>query len=503
MTAGARVTPPTLRAENVHKRYGGVRALRGAELEAYAGEVLGLIGENGSGKSTLLGIISGQRWSDASRLVLDGTERTFRDPTSAIAAGIATVTQETTLVAELSVAENIYLGRRMARGALGIDWRRTHSNAARVLERLGLDIDPWRLVGELRPDEQQLVEVARAISADARVLILDEPTSSLTDDEVEHLFAIMRRLKRTGVAIIFVSHRLGEVLEIADRVTVLRDGKTVGSGPIERYDRNRMIFEMVGHEPEEVIARSAESVAEPVLRIRHLSVPSKVEGVSLDVGAGEIVGLAGLVGAGRSDLLRALFGLHPEAEADVMIDAEPYAPQSVVDAMRRRIGYVPGDRKRLGLVFEMSVRENLMLAAGARRMRLAQLRSAAELPVVAAALDRFNIAASSPNAPVWTLSGGNQQKVVLAKWLQTEPRLLLLDEPTRGVDVGAKSEIYRLLQSAKQSDIAVLVSSSETAELLLLCDRIVVMFRGRMMAVLHQGEATEARIAHFATGRVR
>lgn len=493
-------TQPILVAEDVHKRYGGVRALKGARLEAYPGEVLGLIGENGSGKSTLLGILSGQRWPDAARIILAGSETAFPDPPSAIAAGIVTVTQETTLVPELSVAENIFLGRRMARGRVGIDWRQTRLNASAVLDRLGLAIDPGRLIGNLRPDEQQLVEVARAISADARVLILDEPTSSLTDDEVEHLFGIVRRLKGTGVAIVFVSHRLNEVLEIADRVTVLRDGETVGSGPISAYDHNRMIREMVGHEPEELTVGGSEGVAEAVLSVRNLSVPGKVRTASLEVGAGEIVGLAGLVGAGRSEVFEALFGLQLEAEGEIDVDGAPYAPTSPVGAMRRGIGYVPGDRKRLGLVFEMTVRENLMLAAGSRRRRLAPPTAASERPLVSDAFERFNIVASSPDAPVNTLSGGNQQKVVLAKWLETDPRLLLLDEPTRGVDVGAKSEIYRLLQDAKETGIAILVSSSETSELLLLCDRIVVMFRGRVMAALAREHATEARIAHLATG---
>jgi ABC-type sugar transport system ATPase subunit len=498
-TASGTAVNPILVADGIEKRYGGVHALRGAVLEAYPGEVLALVGENGSGKSTLLGIISGQRWPDSGRIVLDGAEVALPDPITALDAGIAMVTQETTLVPELSVAENIFLGR-LPRHPLGIDWRQTSREASSLLEGLGLAIDPRRLVGELRPDEQQLVEVARAIAIDARVLILDEPTSSLTDDEVEYLFGLVRRLKETGVATIFVSHRLGEVLEIADRVTVLRDGETVGSGPIQEYDRERMILEMVGHEPEEFTASSGQELAEPVLRVHHLSVPGKVDGLDFELGAGEIVGLAGLVGAGRSDVFEALFGLRIDAEADVDLHGDPYVPTSPADAMRRGIGYVPAERKTLGLVFELSVVENLMLASGALRSPLATLSSSAELRAATRAFDRFNITAPSPRAPIGTLSGGNQQKVLLAKWLETEPRVLLLDEPTRGVDVGAKSEIYHLLQSAKNEGIAILISSSETPELLMLCDRILVMFRGRCMATMSRREASEARIAHFATG---
>jgi ABC-type sugar transport system ATPase subunit len=490
-----------LLAEAVHKRYGGIHALRGAGLEVGAGEVLALVGENGSGKSTLLGIISGQRWPDSGVIELDGERVSFPDPTAAIAAGIAVVTQETTLVPELPVAENIFLGRRMARGRLGIDWRRTRQDAEEVLDRLGLTIDPAIPVGELRPDQQQLVEIGRAISMNARVLILDEPTSSLTDDEVDHLFRIIRRLKETGVGTIFVSHRLSEVEEIGDRVTVLRDGHTVGSGPIGDYDRGRMIHEMIGRRPEPFVGRKEEhKLAEPVLRVRGLSVAGRVRDVDLEVGAGEIVGLAGLVGAGRTDVFEALFGLHAETEGTIEVDGRPFVATRPGEAMRHGLAFVPGDRKRLGLVSHMTVRENLMLAATTHRFRLASPRRSNELLAVDRAVRSLDIRAPSPHASVSTLSGGNQQKVVLGKWLETDPRALLLDEPTRGVDVGAKAEIYGLLDRAKERGLAILVSSSEVPELLLLCDRIVVMFRGRVVARLSRDEANETRITQFATG---
>jgi ABC-type sugar transport system ATPase subunit len=356
-------------------------------------------------------------------------------------------------------------------------------------------------VGRLRPDLQQLVEIARALSTDARVLILDEPTSSLADDEVESLFAAVRSLKGGGVATVFVSHRLGEIFELVDRVTILRDGTVVGEGPIGDFDEPRLVHLMVGRELEELEPdHRRHEVEDAVLRVRDLGVPGRFEGVSFDVGPGEVVGLAGLVGAGRSDLLGALFGLEPETTGRVEIDGSPVSPRGPRQAMRAKIGFVPADRKHLGLVLDMSVLENVSIARTARRFRLARPSGAGEQAAVDQAVRDFRIVASSTAEPVSQLSGGNQQKVVLAKWFGTEPRVLVLDEPTRGVDVGAKAEIYRLLEAAKARGLAILLSSSETPELQLLCDRILVMFRGRVVARLTSDEADEARIARFAMG---
>ncbi|MDF2751763.1 MAG: putative transporter ATP-binding protein [Gaiellaceae bacterium] len=497
MTAG---TAPVLRAEGLRKRFGGVQALAGATLELRAGEVHGLCGENGSGKSTLLRIVSAQIAADDGRLLLDGRPAAFRDPAEALAAGIATVTQETTLVPELSVAENIFLGPRKPRTWRGIDWRDTRHGAAELLARLNCDIDLGTPAGRLRPDLQQLVEIARALSTDARVLILDEPTSSLADDEVDSLFAAVRALKESGVATVFVSHRLNEVFSLADRVTVLRDGSVVGSGPIGDFDQRSLIHLMIGRELEELeLDHRLQDVEDAALRVRGLSVPGRVHGVSLNVRAGEVVGLAGLVGAGRSDLFDALFGL-AESSGEVEVAGRPFRPSDPHEAMKAGLAYVPADRKRLGLVLDMSVRENLVMAKTSRLRRYRRPRRAREQAVVDAATRNFRIVAASSGHPVSRLSGGNQQKVVLAKWLETEPQVLLLDEPTRGVDVGAKAEIYTLLDQAKQGGLALLVSSSETSELQLLCDRILVMYRGRIVARLSREEADDATIARFAMG---
>ena len=503
--SSAALAPPEghviLAAEAIHKRFGGVHALRGAQLELRPGEVHALTGENGSGKSTLLGILSGQLRPDAGRIFLDGAEVDLPNPTAALNRGIVTVTQETTLVPELSVAENIFLGRRMVRGRLGIDWRATNRRARAVLRRLELTLNPAVPVGRLRPDQQQLVEIARALSMDARVLILDEPTSSLTDDEVDALFQIVRRLKDSGVAVVFVSHRLNEVFAIADRVTVLRDGLTVRSSPAADLDKRGLISLMIGREHQEVAAAEGQlRGGEPVLRIRGLSLRGALDDVGLDVHPGEIVGLAGLVGAGRSEVLESIFGLHADAVAEIELAGRRVRFRSPRQAVKNGVSFVPADRKQLGLVLSQSIRENVMMAISALWWRLRPHGAPRELPVVRAALLNLRIVAPSARAKVSTLSGGNQQKVVLAKWLAMKPKLMMLDEPTRGVDVGAKTEIYRLLQQAAREGIGILVSSSETPELLILCDRILVMFRGRVVTSLDRDEATEGLIAHYATG---
>jgi ABC-type sugar transport system ATPase subunit len=356
-------------------------------------------------------------------------------------------------------------------------------------------------VRRLRPDLQQLVEIARALSIDARVLILDEPTSSLTEDEVESLFAVVRRLGSQGVATIFVSHRLTEIFAVADRVTVLRDGRTVGGGPVGDFDRARLIRLMVGRalEDTEPPQHGAHLEGDAVLRVRGLGLAGAFADVDADVAPGEIVGLAGLVGAGRSELLESLFGLH-RPTGSIEIGGRPATYRNPTQAIRDGVAFVPADRKLQGLVLEMSVRENLMMASTSRLSRLRYPSPAGELAVTRATISDLQIRTRSARAAASTLSGGNQQKVVLGKWLTTKPRLLMLDEPTRGVDVGAKAEIYRLLFDAARDGIGILASSSEIPELLTLCDRILVMFRGRVVASLRREEATEAKIAHFAGG---
>jgi ABC-type sugar transport system ATPase subunit len=493
-----------LRVTGLHKSFGGSHALRGAELEVRRGEVHSLVGANGSGKSTLLSILSGQIPPDAGTITLDGVGMRLGNPARALVAGIATVTQETTLVPELSVAENILLGRRKVRKWSGIDWRATRARAQQVLKPLGVDFSCDDLVSELRPDQQQMVEIARAISMDARVLLLDEPTSTLTDEEVDSLFALIRTLQQRGMTTIFVSHRMSELFEITDRITILRDGCTVETGPIEDYDTDRIIESMVGRTLAPV-ATSRISVGRdstPALRVQGLSVPGNVRDATLEVHAGEAVGLAGLAGSGRTELLDAIFGVRARTGGSVELAGVELSSRRVSQAIARGLAYVPGDRKSRGLVLNMTLSENVTMAATSGLPRLRTLARSRERAQAVSAMGEYGIVASSPDSSCAMLSGGNQQKVVLAKWMCTSSRVVLMDEPTRGVDVGAKREIYRLLAEARASGVGILVSSSETEELMLLCDRILVMFRGEIVASLDRAQATEALLARYSMGQL-
>jgi ABC-type sugar transport system ATPase subunit len=497
-----------LELRGIEKRYGGVHALRGANfsIPLHAGSILGLLGENGSGKSTLLGVLSGQIKPNDGQILLDGEPITFSGPLVALKNGIAMVAQETAVLPDLTVAENIMLGRRSSRSPLGISWSDVRNRATEVLQRLNLEYDPNAVVGTLRPDQQQMVEIARVLATDARVLILDEPTSSLTDDQARALFAVLKRLRTQGVATIFVSHRLEEVMGLVDHLTILRDGKTVCSAPIAEFTPDRIIEEMVGRK---LLLQRRNTAAEerdvdldvvPALRVRNLSVPKRVFDVDIDVRPGEIVGLAGLVGAGRSDMLEAIFGVTKRSAGDIELFGKAIRatdPRSSIDA---GLGYLPPDRKSQGLVLSMTVRENLAMVSTLSRGRASMPRISAEGSLIDTAFKTMQLKAASPNVKAGTLSGGNQQKVALGKWLARPLQSLLLDEPTRGVDAAAKDEIHRILRSAAGGGLAILVSSSEYDELLALCDKILVVFRGRIAATLSRDEADQATIAHYAGG---
>lgn len=491
-----------LKAVGVRKSYGGVHALRDADLLVARNEIHGLVGENGSGKSTLLKILSGQIRADRGTLELDGKPAQYSSATTAIAAGIATVSQETTLVPDLSVAENILLGHRAVRRWWGVDHRASSRRATEVLERLQLDISPSMAVRRLRPDQRQMLEIARAISMRARILILDEPTSSLTDDQVQALFSVVRVLKAAGVSTIFVSHRMDEIFDLVERVTILRDGQTVASGPLRNYSRDSLVNAMIGRELAryEASPTTATDKTPQAFRVRNINVPGCVHDVSFEVGPGEVIGLAGLVGSGRSELLEAIAGLCSQSRGDVEIYGEPVSHRTPREAVSCGLAYVPADRKNDGLVLDMTVGENLMMVNTAGGIRLRPTKRRSERRYSADLVGSFRILASSANVPVGTLSGGNQQKVMLGKWMSCEPTVLLLDEPTRGVDVGAKAEIYRLLEQAKNGGRSIVVSSSETGELHALCDRILVLFRGRLVANLTRDRATEATITRYAMG---
>lgn len=488
-------------AEDVHKRYGGVRALQGARLSVGRGEIHGLVGLNGSGKSTLVAVLSGQKRPDRAKIRFDGKPVEFRDPSEALAAGIAVVTQETTLVPDLTVAENILLGHRAVRKRFGIDWKKTRLRARQLLERLRLSISVDLTARQLRPDEQQILEIARALSSNARLVILDESTSSLTEDQVASVFAVMRSAVEGGVSFIFISHRLDEVMEVTDQVTVLRDGKTVAEMATDSCDHERLVREVVGGTIDRFErVESGGGDGRIRLRAERVSTPERVDGVSLQVRAGEAVGIAGVIGSGRQELLQAIAGLRSRSVEALEVDGEPVSCSDPVDALEAGVVYVPGERKEAGLLLEMSVAANITMVDTALAPRLRTPPRKKEQALVRQLLDDYQVVVQAPESPAASLSGGNQQKVMLAKWMSSDPKVLLLDEPTRGVDVGAKQAIYGILTRAKQTDVAMVISSAEVQELLLLCDRIIVLFRGAVVADLPREVATEELVTHYAMG---
>jgi len=502
---GSSVASPLLALSEVAKRFGGVQALDGACMTvSRPGVVHALAGENGSGKSTMLRILSGQIRADSGIVALAGEPVAFDEPADALKAGIAMVSQETSVAGNLSVAENVLLGH-LVRGRRGVDWPATHRRAADILARLELDYDTRWLVGRMRPDQRQLIEIARAMSTDVRVLILDEPTSSLTDDEVEGLFKAVGQLKRNGMATLFVSHRLDEVFSLSDEITVLRDGSTVAGGAISKFTKESLVTLMIGHAPATASERdrpggARPGEAEPALTLQAVSVTGTLRDIDLDIFPGEIVGVAGLVGAGRSELLETIFGLRNPDGGQMRRSGRPFTPTNPQSAVAQGVGYLPPERRTQGVVLSMSVGDNLTMVETAKDWRLRRPSGNAARAAFANACKSVGLRAPSRRVLVGTLSGGNQQKVAIAKWLEVKPSVLLLDEPTRGVDVGAKDEIHAHLKAAAARGMAQLVSSSDNTELLDLCDRIVVMFRGRIVASLPRREATEAALTRIAGG---
>jgi ABC-type sugar transport system ATPase subunit len=496
-----------LEVRDLSKRYGGVHALSGASLRlSRPGVVHCLIGENGSGKSTLLNVLSGQVKPDSGEVLLDGAPADFSTPPEAVRAGIAMVSQETAIAPHLSIAENILLGERLIRRYGRIDWASTRKRAAEVLTRLNLDYDVSLEVSKLRPDQRQMVEIARALSIDARVLILDEPTSFLSEDEVERLFAAVRQLSANGVSTIFVSHRLPELFAIADEVTVLRDGRTVSSGAISEYDTDRLIHDMVGEVKETPPPPAGERLAaaaaaeHPRLRASELSDGVAIRQVSLEVGPGEIVGVAGLAGSGRSELLEMIFGALPAVGGKVEIDGKDLGRVDPTKAIAAGVGFVPAERKVDGVVLTMSVFDNLAMAESADASWWKPPRRGRSGDEMEQTIEALRVKTDTSGALVGTLSGGNQQKVALGKWLVNKPTLLLLEEPTRGVDVRAKSEIHALLRELAVDGVGLLVSSSENDELLGLCDRILVMYQGTIVSSMSADEASELELARLSGG---
>lgn len=499
MTATADIV---LEAREVSKSFPGVHALDRVSLVVRRGRLLAVLGENGAGKSTLMNVLAGVFPPDAGTLRLDGRDVSFPHPRAALAAGIGIVFQELNLIPHLSVAENIFLGREPRTRAGLIDYRRLNAEAATVLRRLDLDVAPAALVADLRVGQQQLVEIARAVSEDARVLILDEPTSSLSAHEVEVLFGVIAELKSRGVALVYITHKFDELARVCDDVTIMRDGRAVGESRFADLTREAIVRLMAGREPREGFQKSAVTPGEELLRVEAITLPGEgvgrpflVEKVSLTLRRGEVLGIFGLVGAGRTELLETLFGLRPgRATGQITLAGQPVAFSSPAAAIAAGLALAPEDRKRDGLVLPMSVAANASLASLGRTLRAGFVSESREAAHVTPFLERFRVKTPSLAQRIVNLSGGNQQKVILAKWLATSPKILLLDEPTRGIDVNAKREIYAFIDDLARRGLGLIVVSSELPEILALADRVLVMCEGRKTAEFPRAEATAEKI---------
>lgn len=493
--------PPLLEVRNVSKRFPGVRALQGVSLELRAGEVLAVIGENGAGKSTLMKILAGIQRPDSGELLLSRRPIEFHSVRDAMRAGISLIHQELNLSDNLDIGANVFLGREPRRFGL-VDHGRIHREAQPFLDRIGLRVSSRELVCNLSIGRQQMVEIAKALSIQSRVLIMDEPTSSLSQHETENLFRVIRDLRQQGVSIVYISHRLGEVKELADRVTVLRDGQNAGELKREEISHESMVRLMVGRDLSQFYERKPHPIGGPILEVEGLRTALHPKHpLSFKVGAGEIVGVAGLVGAGRTEMLRTLFGIDRPLDGRIRVGDHELELRSPQDAIAAGLALVPEDRKQQGVIVEMAVRQNLSLASWRRHHKKAGfLDKVFEGDLVKEMISKLNIKTPSGEQIVQFLSGGNQQKVVLGKWLALAPRLLLLDEPTRGIDVGAKQEIYRLMEQLAESGVGILFVSSEMTEILGMSDRVLVMHEGRITGELSRAELSEEAVMHLATG---
>jgi ABC-type sugar transport system ATPase subunit len=499
--------PPLVSLRRISKRFGGVIALAEVSIDILEGELHALCGENGAGKSTLMKVLSGVITEYDGDIILRGAPARFESTRDAEAAGVSIIHQELNLVDELSVAANVFLGRER-RGRFGfLDDRGMEEASARLLGELECSISPGERVGRLRVGDQQLVEIAKALSLEAGILIMDEPTSALTSAEVERLYRVIDTLRRRGVTILYISHKMDEVFRLADRITVLRDGKTVATKERDATSAREVTHLMVGREIEEARFDEPRRSGEPVLEVDGLSLPWpghargwRLKDISLRLRRGEVLGIAGLMGAGRTELLECLFGAAPERPSGrIRLDGREVRFEHPGEATRAGLALVTEDRKRLGLFSQMSVGENITLCVLSEARAFGLVEPAREAKLARGAIERLGIKAAGAAAPITSLSGGNQQKCVIARWLLTRPKVLLLDDPTRGVDVGAKAELYRLMDRLCRDGLGIILTSSELPELLTACDRILVLSEGRLTAEFLAGEATEAKILEAAT----
>ncbi|WP_340162575.1 sugar ABC transporter ATP-binding protein [Thermoclostridium caenicola] len=483
--------------KNIHKTFPGVYALKAVDFELRAGEVHAILGENGAGKSTLIKILGGIYTADQGEIYIEGKKVDIREVHDAQKYGISIIHQELVLVPYMTVAENIFLGREPVKGGL-VNAARMYEEAQRLIDSYGVNISAKSMIRDLTIAQQQLVEIIKAISYNSKILVMDEPTSSISEKEVKFLFETMRNLTAKGVGIIYISHRMSELAEICDRVTVMRDGSYIGTKVVRETTNDELIAMMVGRELKNYYTRDFKKDGEVILKCENISDRKMVKGVSFEVKKGEIVGFAGLVGAGRSELMKCLFGLTREYTGDIYIDGKKVVIRSPADAIKQGIALVPEDRKLEGLFHVQSVRFNSTIVVLKEFIRGIAVNRRKEEEITQAYIDRMSTKTPSMEQAIGKLSGGNQQKVMIGRWLATSPKILILDEPTRGVDVGAKSEIYAIMNDLAKSGMAIIMISSEMPELINMSDRIYVMCEGRITGCLNHEEVTQEKIMRLA-----
>ncbi len=495
------MTEPIVAMKNITKEFSGVTVLKDVNFHIYEGKIMALIGENGAGKSTLMKILTGVYTKTSGEVLLSGKPVNFQSISDSQEQGIAIIHQELNLVGDLSIGENIFLGREPVCAAGNINWKRLYREAEQWLEKLGLHENPRTLVRDISVGKQQLVEIAKALSLDAKVIIMDEPTGALTVSETEKLFEVIRDLRAQGRSIVYISHRLNEIFEICDDVTVLRDGRFIGEKPVTELDEDAIIEMMVGRKLEDQYPRVHCEMGDTALEVKGLT-NRFVQGASFRVRRGEIVGIAGLMGAGRTELARTIYGIYKADQGEILVEGAPVKIHCPTDALKQGIAYVSEDRKANGIILGMSVRENISLASLKRFCgKMGNLHHRQEEETAREYIKGMSIKTSGSRQLLKYLSGGNQQKVSLAKNLNVEPRVLILDEPTRGVDVGAKKEIYELINQFKQKGMSILMISSEIPEILGMSDRVLVMHEGKIAGELSMEEASQESIMSLAVGK--
>jgi ribose transport system ATP-binding protein len=495
------VTRPFIEMKGIKKSFHQHVVLDGVDFEVRSGEVHALMGENGAGKSTLMKILTGIYERDAGTVLVNGKEVHYRHPKEAEQDGISVIHQELNIIPTLTVAENMFLGREQTLGRTGIVRSKDMAEQAKVyLQKLGIEISPNEIAGNLSVGKQQIVEIARALSTDAKCLIMDEPTAALTDREIQTLFEVIHTLKQQGVAIVYISHRMEEIFTICDRISVLRDGQFIGTKKIPETNFDEIVHMMVGRQIGERFPKRKKQIGEERLRVERLTHKGVFENISFSVRAGEILGVSGLMGAGRTEIMEAIFGARKAHEGTIYIDNKPVTIKSPRQAIKHGIAFITEDRKSKGLVLNMSVRENLTLPKSEQLANLGVIQTKKEKDLVQSLIDRLKIKTASPELQVKALSGGNQQKVVFGKWLAMGPRILILDEPTRGVDVGAKKEIYEIMNELTAQGVAIIMVSSELPEVLGMSDRIMVIHEGKVTAIFDNENVDQEMIMRAATG---